>query len=162
MFSAATTRRDIHWERRCGGERRNGSFPCFKYWGRRGRRREIRRYGEQEGAYLDWYPPRLMWLTVAILCLCSMDAAFTLALLQQGALELNPFMAMLTGFNTSLFVGVKMGITGLALVCLAVHQNFVLRHIVQVRQLIYGFMLLYVGVVAYESLLLLIDPSSGR
>ncbi len=161
MSGVITERKDIYWERRCSGERRDGAFPRFKYWGRRGRRREIRRYGEQQGAYLDRYPPHLMWLTVATLCLCSIDAIFTLTLLQKGAVELNSLMAVLISISTALFVGVKMGITALALVCLVAHQNFILRRIVPVQQLIYGFMFLYVGVVAYESLLLLIDPFTG-
>lgn len=159
MSGVVDQERNIHLERRCSYERRDGSFPSPKYWGYRGRRREIRRHGE--GAYLDRYPARLMWLTVMTLCLCSTDAMFTLTLLQKGAQELNPFMAMLMDSSTSLFVGVKMGVTALALVCLVVHQNFNIRRVVQVRQLIYGALVLYSGVVAYEGWLLLAGLSLG-
>lgn len=154
MGCTITQGRDIELKRRSSGDRRSRSFPNVKYWGRRGRRCEIRRYGDQQGAYLDWYPAHLMWTTLATLCLCSIDAIFTLALLQQGAVELNPFMAMLINTNIALFVGVKMSLTTLALVYLVIHHNFTILRIIQVRQSIYGLMFLYLGLVVYESLLL--------
>lgn len=150
--------RDTQLERRNSGDRRSRSLLGVKYWGRRGRRRELRRHGDQQGTYLDWYPVHLMWITLATLCLCSIDAIFTLTLLQQGAAELNPFMAVLINTNIALFVGVKISLTALALVYLVMHHNFTILRIIQVRQLIYGFMFLYLGLVAYESLLLLAKP----
>lgn len=149
-----TQGQDASPERRSNSDRRSGTFPQAKYWGRRGRRRKMRRHEERQDAYLDWYPARFMWITGVTLCLCGVDAILTLTLLQQGAVEINPFMAMLISANTTLFVGVKMGLTALALACLIVHHNFTMLRSVRVQQLIYGVMFFYFGLVVYESLLL--------
>jgi hypothetical protein len=141
-------------ERRNSGDRRAASIPGFKYWGSRGRRYQVRRRGELIGVYLDWYPTHLLWTASLILCLCFIDALLTLSLLQRGATEINPFMAILIGASTSLFVGVKMVVTTLSLAWLIVHYNFIVLRLCRVQHLIYGFLFLYVGIMAYESLLL--------
>jgi hypothetical protein len=143
-----------HAERRNSWERRADSIPSFKYWGRRGRRRQIRREGERVGIYLDWYPTPLLWAAALILCLCFMDVIFTLSLLQRGAAEINPFMAILIGTSIPLFVGVKIVVTTLSLGWLIVHCNFTALRFFRVQQLIYGFLLLYIGLIVYEGLLL--------
>ncbi|ADJ28347.1 DUF5658 family protein [Nitrosococcus watsonii] len=145
---------NVFQERR-RGERRVGSFPQFNYWGRQGRRGYVRRCEDLTNAYLDKYPPYLWWFTVAILVLCFMDAIFTLSLLQHGAKEVNPLMAELINFSIPLFAGVKMAVTGLGLVGLIVHHNFIVFRIFRVQQFIYGFLFLYSGLVVYESFLLL-------
>ncbi|ABA58161.1 conserved hypothetical protein [Nitrosococcus oceani ATCC 19707] len=144
----------IYHERR-SGERRVGSFPQFNYWGHQGRRGYIRRREDLANSYLDKYPASLWWLIVAVLILCFMDAIFTLSLLQHGAKEINPLMAELINFSIPLFAGVKMAVTGVGLVGLIIHHNFIVFRIFRVQQFIYGFLLLYSGLVVYESFLLL-------
>lgn len=143
-------------ERRNNNDRRVNSIPNFKYWGQRGRRCQVRRQGEQVGIYLDRYPNSLLWVALLILCLCLMDAVFTLSLIQRGAAEINPFMAILIGTNISLFMGVKIALTTLSLAWLIVHYNFTALRLFRVQRLIYGFLLLYVGLIIYESFLLFI------
>ncbi|QBQ55846.1 DUF5658 family protein [Nitrosococcus wardiae] len=152
---------NIHFNRRSSQERRSTSLPHFNYWGCRGRRGQIRRQEDLIGVYLDKYPAQLLWLTVVILGLCFMDAILTLSLLQRGAVEINPFMAMLMNMSTHLFAGVKMAITTLSLVWLVIHHNFMVLGLFRVQSLIYAFLLLYLGLVAYESFLLLIEPLFG-
>lgn len=139
-------------------ERRAGSFPRFNYWGRQGQRGYVRRREDLTNAYLDKYPAYLWWLTVAVLVLCFMDAIFTLSLLQHGATEINPLMAELISFSIPLFAGVKMAVTGLGLVGLIVHHDFIVFRIFHVRQFIYGFLFLYSGLVVYESFLVAAMP----
>jgi hypothetical protein len=148
----------INSERRNSCERRANSMPSFKYWGWRGRRYQVRRRGERMGVYLDGYPASLLWAASLILCLCFMDAIFTLSLLQQGAMEINPFMAMLISISTPLFVGVKIAVTTLSLVWLIVHYNFIVLRLIRVQQLIYSVLFLYVGVIIYENFLWLVEP----
>lgn len=155
-----TEKTKAHPERRHSRERRANLLPHFTYWGRRGRRCQVRRQQDLTGVYLDQYPAPLFWSVVAILALCFMDAIFTLSLLQRGAVELNPFMAVLINTSVPLFSGVKMAVTGLALVWLIIHHNFRVLRIFRVQGLIYGFLLFYLALVMYE-ILLLAEPFSG-
>jgi hypothetical protein len=161
MRSMLVTKSGSCLEQRCGRDRRIVSFPAPKYWGRRGRRRQIRRSSDRVGTYLDRYPFSLVWVTVVTLALCAGDAVFTLSLLQRGAVEINPFMALLIDTNLTLFVGVKMAFTALGLICLVVHQNFTVLRIFRARQFIYASMGLYFGIVVYEGGLLLAEPFFG-
>jgi hypothetical protein len=151
---------NFYSERRNSWERRANSIPSFKYWGRWGRRCQVRRRGEQTGIYLDWYPAPILWAASLILCLCLMDAIFTLSLLQRGAVEINPLMAILIGTSIPLFVGVKVVVTILSLVLLIVHYNFIVLRLFRVQQLIYSVLFLYVGIITYENLLWLAWPLS--
>jgi hypothetical protein len=151
-------RRNNPFVARSNSDRRTASFPNFKYWGRRGRRRQIRRCSDQTETYLDWYPTSLLWVTVVVVGLCAADAALTLTLLQRGAVEINPFMAMLIDTSSVLFVGVKMAVTGLGLIYLVVHQNFTVLGVLRVRKLVYASLGLYVGTLGYEGMLLFSEP----
>ncbi|ADE14604.1 conserved hypothetical protein [Nitrosococcus halophilus Nc 4] len=161
MSDTITKKINFHSDRRGRRERRATLIPRFSYWGRRGRRCQIRRQEDLTGIYLDQYPAHLLWITVVILGLCFMDAILTLSLLQRGAVEINPFMATLMNTSTHLFAGVKMAITTLSLVWLVIHHNFMVLDLLRVQALLYGFLFIYLGLVGYESFLLLTEPLFG-
>ncbi len=82
-------------EQRLQSDRRRRPTPMFSryvLWG--GRRRDVRRADEREGAFVDVHGPRLFALVLAILALNLLDAWFTLVFLSHGGKELNPMVQM--------------------------------------------------------------------
>lgn len=143
-------------ERRARMDRRQ-SFTASPFgraaW--RGRRRGARRVEDRVNTYVDWYEPRLFYVSVAILLLCCMDAFFTLTLLQRGASELNPFMAWLLEIDVQLFLVIKLALTASGLIFLVAHKNFLLfNQRFKVPHLLYAFLAGYALLVKYELVLL--------
>lgn len=123
-----------------------GSLHC--------RRRGARRSSDAHTVYVDWYEPRLLYITLSVLVLSSVDAAMTLNLLQHGSIELNPFMGLLIEQNVSLFVYTKLMITGASLVFLVMHVNFRLFRYIRIIYCLVASLVVYLVLVAYELVLL--------
>ncbi len=89
-----------------------------------------------------------------IVLLSCVDAAMTLALLQQGAYEVNPVMAPIVGGSPLVFTLVKVGLTagGVILLTLAVRMRAFGR--LPVSILLYAVLLGYGSLVVYELRLL--------
>jgi hypothetical protein len=111
----------------------------------RGRRRYLPRRSEDGGVgYVDRIDPRLAVLLAAVFLFHVLDAVFTLIHLSRGANELNPFMAMLLKRNDALFLSVKLGMAGLGLLFLGIHQHFpYVRRSIRVLFVIFGLLLGY-------------------
>ena len=89
----------------------------------------------------DGYDPVLL---AAVFLFPVLDAGFTLIHLSRGANELNPFMAMLLKRNDALFLSVKLGMAGLGLLFLGIHQHFpYVRRSIRVLFVIFGLLLGY-------------------
>jgi hypothetical protein len=84
-------------ERRRGADRRKQPLRALIYGSFNPRRRSVRRDGERLVAGIDWHDPQ--WLAVAMLIVLfsCVDAFLTLTLIDHGAYEVNPVMAMLVG-----------------------------------------------------------------
>ncbi len=105
--------------------------------------------------YVDRYEPHLFYVAVATLLLCCTDAFFTLTLLQQGAEEINPFMALLLEMDVQLFLVTKFALTAAGLVFLVAHKNFLLfNRRLRVPHVLYAFLVGYMVLVKYELTLL--------
>lgn len=117
-----------------------------------GRRRQHRRLGESGSAStpLDWHPPHLLAIILAILILCLADAHNTLQLLVSGAQEINLLMDFLIRKDPRLFLMVKLGITGACLVVLVAYQHFVIFNRLRIRHILYSIFGLYLGLIGYE------------
>lgn len=114
----------------------------------RGRRHGARRAGEGHNTYVD-HTHRRVILMVCLITVCSiLDALFTLLYIERGGVEANPLMARAIGLGTGTFVGLKMGLTGIGTVLLALHQNFRLG----LRGL-YAIALIYLILLAYHGFL---------
>ena len=114
-----------------------------------------RRYGprrddEPWGYYVDWHQPYLLYMTLAILLLCTADAILTLNLLTLGAHEVNYFMARLINHDVYVFAATKMALTGAGLVFLVTHANFRLFRVIEVRKLLKVFLVFYTALIVYE------------
>lgn len=141
-------------DRRTGPDRRRHSWRTVLYCGlhSRGRRRTVRRKGHNY--YLDWYDPKLVYMGLAVLVLSSLDALFTLSLLQMGAYEANIFMDHLLQSSDRLFVITKLSITALSVLFLVMHANFQLLGITNGGRVLQWMVPLYALLIVYELLLM--------
>ena len=106
-------------------DRRNFGWRTVFFGFLRSRRRETRRDSEAEPIYTDWHHPWLFFLAVGTMLLSSLDAFMTLQLLQRGAVEVNPLMALVIGHSAFMFAATKVALTGFGILVLV----FLSRHV---------------------------------
>ena len=94
---------------------------------------------------------RYLLLIALFLILCFLDAYLTLLLLQVGAIELNPFMLYFIKKDVVLSMVVKYAMTASALIFILIHKNFKVFGGLKVSKLIYVILMLYVGLVLFET-----------
>lgn len=141
-------------ERRRGPDRRTRIARALLYGSFNPRRRASRREGEHGLGAIDWHHP--WWLAVAmlILVLCATDAVLTVILISRGAYEVNPLLAPLIGGSGALFVGVKIGLTGIGVAVLILLSRVKAFGGVPVALVLYGVLLGYGALIGYELRLL--------
>jgi hypothetical protein len=141
-------------ERRRAPDRRKRTFYSLAYGSFNPRRRVPRRTDARSLRDLDWHHP--IWLAVAmgIVLLSCVDAALTLALMERGAYEVNPFMAPIVGGSPLVFTLVKVGLTagGVVLLTLAARMRAFGR--IPVSFFLYAVLIGYGTLVVYELKLL--------
>lgn len=143
--------------RRREPERRKRRLSSLLHGVHKRQRREARRAEDhRRGFYVDVYEPVLVAGLLAILILCGLDAYFTLTLLDQGSKELNVFMKLLLERDVNLFVAVKFALTGLALLLVLMHKNFVVFKRLRVAYILPATLLIYALLVKYEIALLIL------
>lgn len=87
---------------------------------------------------------RVVFLVLFLVVCSALDALFTILHLQQGASEINPLMAMALSQGIDSFVSVKMSLTGLGVLLLAMYRNFQFSlKSLQGLAVIYGVLLAY-------------------
>ena len=141
-------------ERRRGSDRRTRVARAVVYGNFNPRRLGPRRTGEQRLGAIDWYHPWWLAIGTLILTLCASDAVLTEVLISRGAYELNPLLAPLVHGSGGLFVLVKIGLTGLGVVVLTLLSRLKAFGRMPVALLLYGVLLGYGVLVAYELRLL--------
>jgi Domain of unknown function (DUF5658) len=90
----------------------------------RGRRRECRRAGEADRAYVDCPSQRVTLLLFFVVGASILDALCTLLFIQSGGDEANPLMSLVLSHGETPFVGIKMAATVIGAWFLAAHQYF--------------------------------------
>jgi Domain of unknown function (DUF5658) len=113
-----------------------------------GRRTGFRRALEGHQAYVDGLAWRVVGLAVLVCVSSVLDALLTLLYLQDGGGEANPLMALILAYNPTLFLPLKISLTGAAVWVLSAHQQWPLA----VRGL-YGLALGYGAVLVYHLVL---------
>ena len=104
-------------ERRANHVRRQKHIRFYELLLFKGNRRTLRRSEDcRRIPHLDQYHPTLLLYTLIVLSLSLLDAALTLTLLQNGAVELNPVMRFYLNLGPGVFVMVKYGLTAFALI----------------------------------------------
>jgi hypothetical protein len=141
-------------DRRNRNDRRKRTFRSLIHGSISPRRRGPRRDDDHSFTAVDWHHPQ--WLAVAMLTLllCTADAFMTLVLLERGANEVNPFMQPLVGGSPVVFAMVKMGLTSGGIVTLILLARIRVFGRIPVSFLLYGVLLAYATLVAYEFWLL--------
>ena len=140
-------------DRRRMYDRRVLSWRTFLFGSLNPRRRKNRR-GEAVEGLLDWHEPHLLFLAIMILLMSVLDAILTLALIDQGANEVNPIMAFLLERTPQLFVAAKMFLTGAGIVVLVALARARVFRVIRISIIIHWCMLGYVALLAYEAWLL--------
>jgi hypothetical protein len=116
---------------------------------RRAGRRDSDRYTP-----IDWHHPHLMFLSLVMLALSVADAFLTVTLLNSGAEEANPLLALFVTLHPALFAAVKMALTGVSIVLLVAVAQSRLFRVISGRLVFQGLVLAYLALVLYEAWLL--------
>lgn len=142
-------------ERRRAREQRRPSLRGFVGTLVYRRRRGLRRADDTGGFhYIDHYPPRLFAAVLALMLLCTVDAALTLHILERGGSELNPVMQALLEAGPRVFFVAKYAATALCAAVLVAHARLRLFRRLAVGQVLGGLVLAYFALVNYELLLI--------
>jgi hypothetical protein len=114
------------------------------------RRRPPRRLDDSRYHSLDWHAAHLLAVSIAILILNVADAFMTVTLLSHGAIEVNPFMAVLVSRNVALFASLKMAMTGISVMLMVFLARYRFMRVIRVEMVLYGVLLAYVILIGYE------------
>jgi len=137
-----------------GADRRRNTLHALWTGNFQTRRRGARRHDDHRLTSTDWHHPQ--WLAVALLILlaCCADAFLTLALINQGATEVNPFMRPLVLGDGRAFALWKLGLTasGVTTLILLARSRFLGRWLV--GPILYAVLLGYAVLIGYELWLL--------
>lgn len=147
----------IEWaaDSRSVADRRQFTWETVVFGFLRSRRRSHRRCTDAIPVFIDWHHPWLFFLATATMLLSTLDAFFTLELLQRGAVEVNPVMALAIEHGTAAFTGSKMLLTGLGILMLVFLSRSKLFDRVRAGVFLTVFFSAYASLVCYQFVLLL-------
>lgn len=135
---------------------RRGPAPFFSRYqlAFNGRRRQARRADDSAPSYVDHYGLSTILCALAVVMMSAMDAAFTLRLLNAGAVELNSVMAILIEQDIRKFIVFKLALTSLAVFLLVIHHDARVGSWLRVRHIHYAAIAGYAVLIGYELTLL--------
>ncbi len=99
---------------------------------------------------LDWHSAHLLAVAVGIVLLSVTDAFLTLTLLQGGAAEVNPIMAVLVYRSAATFTALKMGMTSAGVILMVFLARYRFMRVLPVEWVLYGVLLAYATLIGYE------------
>jgi len=143
------------FDSRLEADRRNFTWQTVVYGFFRSRRHGTRRDGDAEPVFIDWHHPWLFFLATGIMLMSCADAFFTLALLERGAYEANPFMAAVLGKSTATFAVSKMLLTGFGILTLVFMARSRFLNRVRTGVFLTCFFSCYATLICYEFLMLI-------
>lgn len=132
-----------------GPDRRKPSLKSFVYGAFNPRRRRIRREEDRDRAFIDWYPKHLLVAATLIMCLSAVDGLFTVHLLNAGATELNPLLALLVHNDPIWFALGKVFLTAAGVTSLVVVSQSRLLEKWPMVWMIYALLCAYATLVVY-------------
>ena len=121
----------------------------------RSRRRSTRREEEGEPLFTDWHHPWLFFLAVGTMLLSCIDAFMTLQLLERGATEINPLMAVVIGHSALAFASTKIILTGFGILVLVFLSRARFMDLFRTGGILTVFFSFYACLVCYEFVYLL-------
>jgi hypothetical protein len=151
MKRASRAGSDLSHERRARADRRHRVWWSVWYGSFNPRRRTPpRRLDESRFHSLDWHSSHLLAVAISILLLSVMDAFLTLVLLQGGAAEVNPVMAVLIYRSVAMFTALQMGMTGAGVLLMVILARYRFMRLLRVEWVLYGVLIAYVTLISYE------------
>jgi hypothetical protein len=151
MNRANRTAAQATLERREPAERRRRVWWSVVYGNFNPRRRAPpRRLDQSRYHSVDWHSPHLLAVAIIILLLSCVDALLTLALLQGGADEVNPIMAMFVYRSVAMFAALKMTLTCLGVVFMVFLARYRFMRRLPVGWALYAVLIAYTGLIGYE------------
>ena len=148
-------------ERRNGIERRKRSLLAYWRGALTPRRRAGRRTRDRYYPLIDWHPARVFALVFAVLCLCVADGVLTVVLMANGAIEVNPVMALLVPHALGWFAAVKLTLTAAGMTILVACSRMRLFRRFSGEILLYVILAGYLALVTYEMRMLEAVSSAG-
>jgi hypothetical protein len=142
-------------DNRDSADRREFSWRTVFYGFFRSRRRNTRRDDEAEPLYTDWHHPWLFFLATGIMVMSSLDAFFTLQLIDRGMVEMNPVMAVMMGKGTLTFAATKMLLTGVGILVLVFLSRLKMFNLMRTGIVLTVLFSAYACLVCYEFIYLL-------
>jgi hypothetical protein len=136
-------------------DRRAFSWRTVTYGFVRSRRRDGRRYAESEPMFVDWHHPWLFFLATGIMVMSATDAFLTLQLLDRGAIEINPVMALMIGHGTLTFAVSKMLLTGFCVLALVYLSRSRFLNRIRTGMILTIFFSFYAALICYEFVFLI-------
>jgi len=145
----------VSTERRERPDRRRRLIHALFVGGLHQRRRAHRREAESMPPLHDLHEARWLGVAMLIMLLSVGDAMLTLQLMHQGAIEVNPVMAMLLDGGSPGFAYVKVALTAAGVTVLTVLARVhAFGRRLPVGVVLYVVLGLYVGLIGYEYWLL--------
>ena len=141
---------DAILENRTVAERRQFTWRTVAYGFLLSRRRATRRTSDADPLFTDYHHPWLFFLAVGIMVMSGVDAILTLELLQRGAVEVNPVMAVAIGNGPQAFALTKMLLTSFGILSLVfmARASFVRR--IRTSFILTTFFNIYAILVCYQ------------
>lgn len=136
-------------------DRREFSWRTILYGFFRSRRRDSRRESEADPLYVDWHHPWLFFLATGIMLMSGLDAFFTLQLIDRGAVEINPVMALMIGQGTLAFATSKMMLTGTCILALVFLSRARFLNRIRTSLILTIFFSFYAALICYEFVFLI-------
>ena len=137
-------------DRRCNVDRRSRTLTAYIYGALKPRRVRGRRATDRLYPVIDLHSPRVLALALAILVLSTTDGILTVILLDHGAVEVNPLMALFLPHSLYWFAAVKLGLTGTCLAVLVACSQMRLLRAVPGEMLFYVVLGCYVMLIGHE------------
>jgi hypothetical protein len=136
--------------------RRKNSLRTAWYSVYRNRRTTVRRIDDETvNVYVDRHEPWLVYMALGAMLLSITDAFFTLALLQHGSYEMNPFMDYFIQKDIHLFFMVKFGMTAACIIFVLMHKNFQFLRVFKGYHVLATSFALYSILICYELTMLI-------
>ncbi len=89
-------------------------------------------------------------MAIGILLLSVADAFLTLVLLQGGAAEMNPIMALLVYRSVAVFAALKIAMTGASIMLMVLLARYRFMRMLRVEWVLYGVLAVYASLICYE------------
>ena len=113
-----------------------------------------RRKNDEFRLLLHWHDSKWLYVTVAMLTLCTLDAILTLKILSVGGKEVNAFMAALINTDIELFAWLKITLTAFGSVVLVAFKHLTFFRVFNVGQVLLLLLSGYFMLITYEAYLL--------